>query len=846
MKGERRKKGEESVSRRRWIIGLINDTPNDPNSAALWEGAAKAAAARDATLICFPAGAYRSPRGFDAQANVLYDLAGERSLDGMVFWTSLLRLYCSYDEIKAFLKRYGRMPVVAVASPVEGVPVVKQDGFQGMRDAVLHLIKRHRLRKIAFIRGPETHPEAEDRFLAYGDALAANNIPFNPALVAPGDFKKGSGAEAVRLFYDERRLKPEAIVAANDIMAIDAMEALQARGLRVPRDVSIVGYDDLIEACQTIPSLTTVRQSFFEQARKAAEMVLDMLDGKSDGRDLYLPSTVVVRQSCSCLDRLVVQAGEGSPQAVDQTGLKFFAAAREAIREEMAPAGDSWPGFAETADGLLAAFRKSMESETEDAFLHALADALRRSIQAGWNPALWHSILSTMRRNTLPFFPDGDLYRRAENLFQQARTEVGQTVVQAEGGRWIRIQQEKKRVTDISQRMLSIFDRTELLETIAREFPGLEIGRCYLSIYEDPADPLGWARLILAFDEKGRRPVPAEGIRFPAPMLVPEGMRTASARGDWIVEPLYFRLEQIGFVVFKGDPLQAVHYDRLRGVLSSALKGEALVRGIEQRSQELAKAYTDLKDNQQKLLVTEKMASLGRLTAGIAHEMNTPLAAVRAAIKELTELVGEYRLSVGNDQVLPADHLAIADDMIRNLKVAGQAAEKSAGFIRGIKAQTIDMTFRPQQSFHAASIIRDTLNLLEFALRKGLCRLDSAIDDSVYLFGDPRSLSQILTNLINNGIEANAPSGGPITVSLRKLADSAELRVGDAGCGISPENLGRIFDPLFTTKPFGKGTGLGLSIVHDLVGEFKGTISVESRPGDTVFIITFPMERRKT
>jgi len=85
-----------------------------------------------------------------------------------------------------------------------------------------------------------------------------------------------------------------------------------------------------------------------------------------------------------------------------------------------------------------------------------------------------------------------------------------------------------------------------------------------------------------------------------------------------------------------------------------------------------------------------------------------------------------------------------------------------------------------------------------------------------------------------------------VTISLRKLADSVELRVGDAGCGIPPENLGRIFDPLFTTKPFGKGTGLGLSIVHDLVGEFKGAISVDSRPGDTLFIVTFPAERRKT
>jgi len=321
---------------------------------------------------------------------------------------------------------------------------------------------------------------------------------------------------------------------------------------------------------------------------------------------------------------------------------------------------------------------------------------------------------------------------------------------------------------------------------------------------------------------------------------LPEDQRCSSL----VVEPLYFRLEQIGFVVFDADPRNGIIYDTLRAQLSSALKGELLVRGLEERTQELAKAYTDLKDNQQKLIITEKMASLGRLTAGIAHEMNTPLATVRAAVKEVTKLVEEYRLSIGNPQVQPDDHNAIANDMTKNLDMASRAAEKSAGFIRGIKAQTIDITPKPHQAFSAGAIVIDTLNLLEFSLRKGKCNLKTDINDSLQLFGDPRSLAQILTNLVSNAVEACAPDGGTIAVSLKERDGHAELEVSDTGSGISQENLSRIFDMCFTTKPFGKGTGLGLSIVHDLVHEFKGSINVGSRPGATTFVVSLPKDRR--
>lgn len=100
------------------------------------------------------------------------------------------------------------------------------------------------------------------------------------------------------------------------------------------------------------------------------------------------------------------------------------------------------------------------------------------------------------------------------------------------------------------------------------------------------------------------------------------------------------------------------------------------------------------------------------------------------------------------------------------------------------------------------------------------------------LVGSPASFAQAVTNLVTNAIDASRPNGGEIRLELVSSGDRVSLRVTDHGCGIPPEIIGNIFEPMFTTKPFGHGTGLGLSILHDIVtGEFDGSVEVTSTVG---------------
>jgi PAS domain S-box-containing protein len=258
----------------------------------------------------------------------------------------------------------------------------------------------------------------------------------------------------------------------------------------------------------------------------------------------------------------------------------------------------------------------------------------------------------------------------------------------------------------------------------------------------------------------------------------------------------------------------------------------------------ITRDITARKDAEERLVRGEKMASLGRLTAGIAHEMNTPLAAARAALAEVDQLLRELKESIGDPQVTSDDQLEISEEMRDALGIANTAVERAATFVRGMKTQTRDMARGERIRFDAVRIIGDALLLLRHDLRAKNCEVTFEHGGGgIELSGIPGRLVQVVSNLVGNAIDASAArGGGPIRLELAAHEQGVELRIADSGSGISPHNLSKIFEPMFTTKPFGEGTGLGLTIVHDIItGEFGGSIDVTSREGQgTTFILRFP------
>ncbi len=266
-------------------------------------------------------------------------------------------------------------------------------------------------------------------------------------------------------------------------------------------------------------------------------------------------------------------------------------------------------------------------------------------------------------------------------------------------------------------------------------------------------------------------------------------------------------------------------------LLSSNLEARVLERSKE------------LEDSQSRLLASEKLASLGRLTAGLAHEINTPLAAAMHSLYQAKELVQEYKTSLDMPSVTKDDYKEIAKDLENNLGSAQTSLERLGEFVRRMRSQTRGSS--DTAMFYPSQVIRDVIAVMqpkaqELEVTLGFFEPKEAMS----LHGDATRFSQVISNLLSNALDAcEGRTNSFVNVRLLSEEDEVRLEVHDNGVGISEDIKQKIFEPMFTTKDVGQGTGLGLAVVYDIVhGSFGGEIEVQSVPGQgSTFIARFPL-----
>ena len=282
---------------------------------------------------------------------------------------------------------------------------------------------------------------------------------------------------------------------------------------------------------------------------------------------------------------------------------------------------------------------------------------------------------------------------------------------------------------------------------------------------------------------------------------------------------------------------------------------------VAERSIQLAQANSDLGEAQAKLLQSEKLAAIGQLAAGVAHEINNPIGYVQSNISTLEKYFGDLLILLDAferiETVLPEDFAGVAN--LRRTKQDLDLAflrEDIPALISDSK-EGISRVGKIVQDLKAFSRI-DANPIWEWAdLREGLdSTLNVAANEIKYKaevikdYGDipkiecmPSRLNQVFLNLMVNSAQAmSEDKRGTITLRTRCDGDTVHVEVSDTGCGISPQDMKRVFDPFFTTKPIGKGTGLGLSLSYGIVNQHAGHIEVESQLGQgTTFRIKLPI-----
>jgi len=283
---------------------------------------------------------------------------------------------------------------------------------------------------------------------------------------------------------------------------------------------------------------------------------------------------------------------------------------------------------------------------------------------------------------------------------------------------------------------------------------------------------------------------------------------------------------------------------------------------LHKKNEELQKAYMEIQTTQLQLLQQEKMASVGQLAAGIAHEINTPLGFIAGNLTSL------QRYSARMEEYISSQENALKE-LIDNPDARNEIVERMSALKKRLKLDFIlnDLDGIIGESLDGANRVKGIVDDL-----KGFARLDESedkdvsindcmesalnllrgtVDDRItliksygtlpYLLCNPRLLNQAFMAIILNAFQA-VSEGGEITLQTGSDGDRIFAVISDNGCGISADIIGRIFEPFFTTREVGKGTGLGLSVAYNIIKKHNGSIEVESRPGNgTTVTVSIPI-----
>ncbi|WP_338770338.1 GAF domain-containing sensor histidine kinase [Massilia sp. METH4] len=290
--------------------------------------------------------------------------------------------------------------------------------------------------------------------------------------------------------------------------------------------------------------------------------------------------------------------------------------------------------------------------------------------------------------------------------------------------------------------------------------------------------------------------------------------------------------------------------DRLeRAVQERTLRLDQAKASLERQNEALNKALTQLQDAQSELVRQEKLASLGRLVAGVAHEINTPLGICVTATSHLVQELKLTREDLAEGRLDEEGLNAFFDTVDQSLRIMTTNTQRAAALVRSFKQVAVDQSSENIRHFNLAKYVAEVLLSLQPKLKGKPVKVELDCPADIHLDSFPGAVSQILTNMIENslvhGFEEDQP--GTIRITGRLDGDHVAFDYSDDGMGMDQSLLTQLFDPFFTTKRGSGGSGLGAHILYNLVtGPLGGTIKVSSAPGMGLhYRLRFPRDQRR-
>jgi len=788
-------------------------------------------------IIGFGGGFLKSPSGnvLGENCNFIYDLVNKENVDGIIVEGSIGN-FISKRSMKEFLSKYSNIPMVNIGTNISGINNILIDSRKGMEDLVTHLIEYHNYKKIAFVAGTEGNYDAIERYEAYKNVLNRYNIAIDDNLITNGNFSYFGGGKAYETLFEERKADFDAIVCSNDYMAISVILEMQKRGLKIPNDVAVTGFDDTEESLTTKPTLTTVKQPFFDIGQESVKMLLSILNGNKVPNKVVIPTEFLIRESCGCkasdkLDHIksfrFAKSNSIKTPCIINNKNEFIDELIINMIEEL-PFLKNKINIKQWVKDLIDSYCNIDAGKNRNQLFEIFLVIFHKLIESNEEILSIYKFISIFYSNIIKQFIIKDERENVLQLWNDTLVLFGLLIRDELSDKKSKLKLESHVVLDISENFINTFNFEKLKEAIINNLPHFQFKNFFVCLFEDQT--METSKILIAYDKNKIEKINYNP--FPSNNLLPSKINKKN-QFEYVVMALNFKDEYFGYIIYDIQTLTCFIYETLSVQISGAIKGSRLTNELYEYATQLE---TKVKERTAELEnANDKLKKLDELKnefiANITHDFRSPLTGIlntaELALRFNKKLDDENK---DNYDVIFKSAIRLRSSIDKLLELARMDAH---GIKLKVKEVELVSFINKILDFYSSSLLGTKIQIIRKIPYKKI--------ENFYT--DIEKLEQIIDNIMSNAIKFINPSNGIITCKLEDKDNEVLICIADNGIGIQKNKLKTIFDRFEQAhngrnSPY-RGTGIGLAFAKQLVGYLKGEIWAESEgegKGSKIFI----------
>lgn len=478
--------------------------------------------------------------------NSIFQINQSKILSGLIVISGSIGSIQDPKETVRFFQLDREIPTVSLGMQLDGFHYVGGNNCNGIREAVDHLIHEHNCKKIAFLRGPESSESANERFQAFVNHIEKNQLDIDPQMIFKGDFSYKT--DSVTDFIIKRERVPfDAIICANDLMAIGVINSLKKLGYIPPRDYFIIGFDDIEEARYNTPALTSISQSLFNQAQFTCDLLMKIISGENVEKYNEYDSHLVIKESCGCSDftsRLSIESS-----AVD------FKGKMKSIYQTLQ----------QTLEFDIRVRRK------EPIFLQILNESLEMSMSWENYTNLWHGTLELIKDSVPSHLIENieDL-SYVNDIFVKGFSILLKRNVQRDAFKYNKIQGILFRFRSVTDRIIPSVPQREFWDVLEGELSILDINFLYVGLNEDFHNTV-FTEIKPTFLYNKRRVTLSSDDSYSIEDVFPKFLSLEELPKEIIIQPLIKHDNLFGIIAIESGDMESVVYDTITDIISQVL-----------------------------------------------------------------------------------------------------------------------------------------------------------------------------------------------------------------------------------------------------------------------------------